>query len=158
MKRFLMLVGVAVVAAAMYVAAAPGSQQTTGPTAKQFAALKRQVATLSKTVKALKTDEKTVKVDAQEAVSFIASCLISPGAGALGVSQFGTATDGYLFGSDNGGTVAAVSRTALDVDTTATPGAFLQAVDPSCITTAGSLHGLARPSSGRVMLRAEHVR
>jgi hypothetical protein len=51
MKRFLMLVGVAVVAAAMYVAASPASQQSAGPTAKQFNALKKQVAALSKTVK-----------------------------------------------------------------------------------------------------------
>jgi hypothetical protein len=55
MKRFLMLVGVAVVAAAMYVAAAPGSQQAKAPTAKQFNALKKQVASLAKTVKAVKT-------------------------------------------------------------------------------------------------------
>jgi hypothetical protein len=54
MKRFLMLVGVAVVAAAMYVAAATGSQQASGPTAKQFKALKAQVASLSKSEKALK--------------------------------------------------------------------------------------------------------
>jgi hypothetical protein len=38
MKRFLLLVGVAVVAAAMYVAASPASQQSSGPTAKQFKA------------------------------------------------------------------------------------------------------------------------
>ena len=55
MKRFLMLVGVAVVAAAMYVAASPAIQQSKGPTAKQFKALKAQVASLSKTVKAVKT-------------------------------------------------------------------------------------------------------
>ena len=49
MKRFLMLVGVAVVAAVMYVAASPASQQSRGVTAKQFRALKAQVASLSKT-------------------------------------------------------------------------------------------------------------
>jgi hypothetical protein len=54
MKRFLMLVGVAAVAAAMYVAASPASQQSRGPTAKQFKALKAQVASLNKTVKGLK--------------------------------------------------------------------------------------------------------
>lgn len=52
MKRFLMLVGVAVVAAAMYVAASPASQQSKGPTAKQFNALKKQVTSLSKSLKA----------------------------------------------------------------------------------------------------------
>jgi len=53
MRRFLMLLGVAVVAAAMYVAASPASQSSKGPTAKQFKALKRQVAGLSRKVKAL---------------------------------------------------------------------------------------------------------
>ena len=67
MKRFLMLVGVAVVAAAMYVAASPASQQS-GPTAKQFNALKKQVASLSKTVKVLKAvttacDQLAVPID-----------------------------------------------------------------------------------------------
>jgi hypothetical protein len=56
MKRFLMLVGVAVVAAAMYVAASPASQQAKGPTAKQFNALKKQVATLSKNLKTAQSD------------------------------------------------------------------------------------------------------
>lgn len=56
MKRFLMLVGVAVVAAAMYVAASPASQQSSGPTAKQFKALKAQVASLSKTLKLTQND------------------------------------------------------------------------------------------------------
>ena len=163
MKRFSMLVGVAVIAAAMYVAAAPGSQQATGPSAKQFAALKKQVATLNKTVKALKTDEKTAKTDAEQAVSFIAGCLISANAGAVGVNQFGTSTDGYLFGANTvtagtPDTVNAVPRTALDIDASATPGAFLQAVDPTCITTAGSLKGLVRTHSGRLALRAEHGR
>jgi len=53
MKRFLLLVGVAAVAAAMYVAASPASQQSKGPTLKQFNALKKQVATLNKTLKSL---------------------------------------------------------------------------------------------------------
>jgi hypothetical protein len=44
MKRLLMLVSVAVVAGTMYVAASSASQQATGPTAKQFNALKKQVA------------------------------------------------------------------------------------------------------------------
>jgi len=56
MRQFLMLVGVAAVAGAMYVAAASGSQQSTGPTAKQFKALKAQVATLSKKVKTTQGD------------------------------------------------------------------------------------------------------
>ena len=153
MKRFLMLVGVAAVAAAMYVAAAPGSQQAASPTARQFSALKKQVATLSKTVKTLKAGEKSAKSEADAAVAFIGGCLISQGAGALGVTQFGGPTDGFLFGSS----VTNSPRTALDGDASPTPGAFLQAVDPTCIT-AGGLKGLARASGSRLQLHAEHMR
>ena len=64
MKRFMLLVGVAVVAAAMYVAASPASQQASGPSAKQFAALKKQVASLSKSLK-------TVKAEANDADGFV---------------------------------------------------------------------------------------
>jgi outer membrane murein-binding lipoprotein Lpp len=60
MRRILMLVGVAVVAGAMYVAAAPGGQKSAGPTAKQFKALKAQVAALSKKVKTTQTDLNTL--------------------------------------------------------------------------------------------------
>jgi hypothetical protein len=51
-----MLVGVAAVAGAMYVAAASGSQRSTGPTAKQFKALRTQVTVLSKKLKATQND------------------------------------------------------------------------------------------------------
>lgn len=149
MKRFLMLVGVAVVAAAMYVAAAPGSQQASGPTAKQFKALKTQVTSLSKKVNALKTETDAL-------AGFVGSCLLSSNAGAVGVSQFGDTTTGYLFGTGTG-TGASSPRTALDADASGTPGAFLQAVDPTCIT-AGGLKGLTHTDSGRLMLRAERAR
>src|SRR6266513_2759924 len=43
MTRLLMLLGVAAVAGAMYVATASGSQQSAGVTAKQFKALKNAV-------------------------------------------------------------------------------------------------------------------
>ena len=51
MNRFLMLVGVAVVAAAMYVAASPASQQSKGPSEKQFLALKKTVTAQGKKLK-----------------------------------------------------------------------------------------------------------
>jgi predicted MFS family arabinose efflux permease len=89
MKRFLMLVGVAVVAAAMYVAASPASQQSSGPTAKQFNALKKQVATLAKKLKTAQTDINTV------AFAYVHCSLPSE----IGVSQRGTSTSGYLFGT-----------------------------------------------------------
>ena len=47
MKRFLIVLACVVAFGALYVAAAPGSQQA-GPTAKQFRALKAQVAKLQK--------------------------------------------------------------------------------------------------------------
>ena len=144
MKRFLMLVGVAVVAAAMYVAASPASQQSKGPTAKQFAALKKQVATLNKTLK-------TVKSEATAAAGFIASCLVSQNAGVVPVSQFGTTSTastatGFQFGTT---TTTSGVHTALDVvPTGTTPQAFLQAVDPSCVSSSALRHGF----------RAEHAR
>src|SRR4051812_9076178 len=56
MRRFLMLVGVAAVAGAIYVAAASGNQQSTGATAKQLQAVKTQVTVLSKKLKATQND------------------------------------------------------------------------------------------------------
>lgn len=90
MKRFLMLVGVAVVAAAMYVAASPASQQAKGPTAKQFRALKNQVTALGHTVKGLKL------VVAAEA-KVLTDCLQD----AVPINQFGD-PDGSLSGTAQG--------------------------------------------------------
>ena len=129
MKRFLLLAGVAVVAAAMYVAASPASQQARGPTAKQFNALKKQVASLSKSEKALKKEA--------DAEAGVLTCLVAGNSGLLPVNQFGTTTTGFLFGT----TTAATSvRSALDLDKSATPGALLVAVDPACVTSSGSAH------------------
>jgi hypothetical protein len=51
MRRFLMLVAVAVVAAAMYVAASPASHVSKGVSVAKFNALSKKVAKLTKTVK-----------------------------------------------------------------------------------------------------------
>jgi hypothetical protein len=147
MKRFLMLVGVAVVAAATYVAASPASQQATAPTAKQFNALKKQVATLTKTLK-------TVKAEATDADGFVQTCLVSTGAGVVPVNQFGTASTGFLFGT----AAASTPRTALDVDPGATPGALLVAVDPACVKTSTTSHGLLHAGSGGLLSRTLRVR
>jgi hypothetical protein len=147
MKRFLMLVGVAVVAAAMYVAASPASQQSKRPTEKQFLALEKKVSTLSKNLKA-------VKAQATAAVGFIATCFTSSNSGVLPVNQFGTATDGFLFGTMTSST----PRTALDVDTSTAPGGFLQGVDPSCVTSTALKHGLVRSGTSRLPWRAERFR
>jgi outer membrane murein-binding lipoprotein Lpp len=148
MKRFLMLLAVAAVAGAMYVAAAPGSQQTTGPTAAQFNRLKKQVATLNKSLTALKKDEKQVKTAAATAAGFIASCFVK--AGVAGVGQFGDTTTGYLFGTAG---ATGTPRTALDIDGSTAPQGFFQAVDPSCVST-GTTSSAAVHSS-HLQLRAE---
>lgn len=93
MKRFLLVLALVGVAGATYVATAPGSQ-TAGPTAKQFRALKREVAGLKKQVS-------QVKVLALEEAVLLTDCM----AVAKPVAQFGTdgTTTGYEY-TDNGGT------------------------------------------------------
>src|SRR3954465_9991011 len=139
MKRFSMLVAVAAVAGAMYVAASPASQQSRGPTLKQFNALKKQVATLSKTLKTV------VKPEADISASYILTCLSSVSGGsitinAMPVSQRGSTPSGYLFGTPASG--GSTPTTALDINTTA-PTDVLQEFDPSCLS--GALrHSAAR--------------
>jgi hypothetical protein len=128
MKRFLLLVGVAVVAGAMYVAASPASQQASGPTLKQFNALKKQVATLNKKLK------NTTGV-ANLALGVIVECDMtvtstSANVNGLGVSQFGSATNGFLFGANS---ATALPRTGLDVAASA-PQHYLQEVAPNCVS------------------------
>jgi hypothetical protein len=151
MKRFLMLVGVAVVAAAMYVAASPASQKSSGPTEKQFVALEKKVATLSKTLK-------TVKSEANSAVGFIATCLVSQNAGALPTGEFGDlsnpATFGYSYTPSGG---VAGFTTALDIDRGATPQGYLQIVDGSCVGPAGLRHRLAHSGSAFSLARPERL-
>jgi len=152
MRRFLMLVGVAAVAGAMYVAAASGSQQSRGPTAKQFKALKKQVASLSKTLK-------TVKSEADAAVGIIGACYLTvSGSSAtitvLPVSQFGSTSAGFLYGTSSSST----PRTALDINT-ASPLAYLQEVNPACLTGTTALrHGAVHSASSRLLRWAERTR
>ena len=54
----------------------PGGRQATGPTARQFAALKKQVALLNKKLTALTKDEKVVKTAARAAVVYIGACFL----------------------------------------------------------------------------------
>ena len=150
MKRFLMLVGVAVVAAAMYVAASPASHQATGPTARQFNALKKQVASLSKKLK-------TTKSEADAAVSFIGGCFITNNAGVWGVSEFGDpngVSEGYQYQPP--APASPVLTTALDFDGATTPQAYLQAVDPQCVNTA--LKHRLKQSSAHLLLRGLNSR
>ena len=155
MKRFLLLVGVAAVAAAMYVAASPASQQSKGPTLKQFNALKKQVATLNKTLK-------SVRSEADAAVGIIGACYLHQNSdGTVGfnfmpVSQFGNSTQGFLFGAPNGGDTA-TTRSALDVNA-ASPQAYLQEMDSQCATVSALSHRAIRSGSSRVQHWAERTR
>jgi outer membrane murein-binding lipoprotein Lpp len=159
MNRFLLLVGVAAVAGTMYVAAAPGSRQASPPTARQFAALKKQVASLNTKLKALTKDEKAVKTAAVAAVEYIGACFLDSTGNIenLQVNDFGTTTTGFLFGAPNGGDTA-TPRSALDVNVAGTtPLAYLQEVTPACVTGA-SAASPARASIARVHLWAEKTR
>jgi hypothetical protein len=153
MKRFLMLVAVAAVAGAMYVAASPASQQSKGPTLKQFNALKKQVASLSKQLKTV------VKPEADAAVEIIGACYLKDNGNGtasflvMPVSQRGNSSAGYLFGST--GTNA--PTTALD-EVASSPQAYLQEVDPQCATTSFLRHGAVHSGSSRVQHWVERAR
>ncbi|HZT84430.1 MAG TPA: hypothetical protein VE984_03285 [Gaiellaceae bacterium] len=159
MKRFLMLVAVAVVAASMYVAASPAGPQASGPTARQFKALQKQVKTLSKDLKKLKTDESQVKKAANAAVLYIGACFFVPNTStiaSLPVSQFGSASAGFLFGTS---AAAATPRTALDVNTS-TPSAHLQEVNAACVSGSSTAlrHDTGRVAGTRLRLWAQRGR
>ena len=123
MKRLLMFVGVAVVAAAMYVAASPASQQSKGPTAKQFASLKKQVSTMSKELK-------TVKAEADFSASYLLSCLITVN------------TDNSL--SVNLLPAVVTTTGSPVVYQTTSPSDLLQEINPSCISGSALKHGVLR--------------
>ena len=150
MKRFLMLVGVAVVAAAMYVAAAPGSQQTKGPSLKQYNALKKEVTSLNKKVAALTASEKATKAEADDADGFINNCLLTAKAGAWAVSEFGDGASGTFGYSYTDQQMKQSLVTALDFDSSNTPDAWLQAVDPSCIQPAAAPRAATHPEHARL--------
>jgi hypothetical protein len=150
MKRFLTLVAVAVVAGAMYVAASPASQRSSGPTAKQFKALKKQVAVLSKRLK-------TVKIETEGLFGTVLACYFTVNSGVatangLPVSQLGSTSNGYLFGTD---ATTATPRTGLDAVTSGTPQHYLQEVDPGCVKPGALRHGAPRAAIIRLLSKAE---
>jgi hypothetical protein len=117
-----MLVGVAVVAAAMYVAASSASQASKGPTAAQLAALKKQVAAQSIQIKKLFNENKVV-------FGVLAACM----QGALPINQFGDPTgelsgvdQGYVYATGGTGPVLGVTSytTGLDVTSVSDTGAL----------------------------------
>jgi len=153
MKRFLILVAVAAVAGAMYVAAAPGSQRATGPTAIQFAALKKQVAGLSKKLKALKADETKVKTLAVAEGQLLLACA----KGAIPIDQFGDSvnqTQGYRYapaGKAGDPTTTDVLTTGLDVAATSDTGAgYFMIGDSSC---SAQFNGTLRHAAARAGVR-----
>lgn len=130
MRSFLMMAGVAAVAGAMYVATASGSQQSRGPTAKQFKALKTQVATLSKKLKTTQNDLDSL------AVAYVHCSLPSE----IGVAQKGGSTFGYSFtaGGNTFYTAAldlADSTPVSPVNWELTP---FNAADPACQSLVGA--------------------
>jgi hypothetical protein len=143
MKRFLMLVGVAAVAAAMYVAAAPGSRQSSGPTAKQFRALKAQVTALSKKLKTTQSDLDGL------AVAYVHCSLPSE----VGIAQRGASTFGYSF-TPQGGVEG--PTTALDLATT-DPAIFeltpFDSGDSACKSLVGAAAGGERHLTAAVVAR-----
>jgi outer membrane murein-binding lipoprotein Lpp len=150
MKRFLMLVAVAAVAGAMYVAASPASQQAKGPTAKQFKALKAQVASLSKTVKQLKT---FAGID----LTLLTDCVKV----AVPIDQFGdntsAQTEGYDYEVAN--PASKFFTTALDAAPTSDTGAlYITGGDSSCgtfVNGSGLRHRAAK--LGIQLPRASHL-
>ena len=137
MTRFLMLLAAAAVAGVMYVAAAPGGSTRSGPTAAQFRALSKKVATLQKQLKAVK------KLSTDEAV-VIVGCLAYT---TEPVSQYGAATSGssgYVYGVPADPTTFG-STTALDLTKTGgTPLFDALGVNPDC---ASSIHPSVKTAS-----------
>jgi hypothetical protein len=152
MQRFLMLVGAAAVAAAMYVTGSPASQQSRGPTEKQFLALQKRVTTLSKTLE-------TVKTEADAAAGIIGACYLHENANStfsftvMPVSQLGSPSEGFLYGTS----VSSTPRTALDI-ATSSPQAYLQEVDPTCATLSALTHAAIRTGSSRLQRWAQRTR
>ena len=151
MKRFLLLLAVAAIAGAMYVAAAPGGALRAGPSWKQFTALQKQVASLKKQLV-------QVNKTATDADGFIHGCFLTNSAGVLPVCLFsdlsnigGKQTYGYGYYATPG---VLSYRTALNVDTSSNPQFFVQVVDPACPTAGAASHA----GIGHLLGRFERTR
>ena len=140
MKRFLTLLAVAAIAGVMYVTAAPGGLRSSGPTAKQFKALKASVTKLQKQLK-------TVKTEAEAGLAIEELCIMHA---PVGVSQLGTSSSGYLFGPPQTNPTASTASATSALDLAAsTPQYRLFALNTSqadCVTLANtaSTHAAAR--------------
>ena len=135
MSRFLITLAAVVIAGAMYVAVAPGSQQG-GPTAGQFKALKKEVAKLKKDVK-VATDH----VNLLAAVDF--GCMLHS---TVGVAQKGDPGGTFGYSYSSGGSSL---TTALDLS--GTPTYTLLTLNPDPKLDCASIVGLAkRMHAGRL--------
>lgn len=149
MKRFLLVLALVGVAGATYIAAAPGSQ-TAGPTAAQFAALKRQVAGLKKQVKGVKTL-------AQAEAKLLTDCMVA----AVPIRPYGDYTSptgptyGYSYSDPSINSGTPFPQTALNLTPSDDPAARWITVGPS---TCGVDLGTARRNIGRLAgLRVHRV-
>lgn len=165
MRRFLMLVGVAVVAAAMYVAASSAGQVSKGVPVAKFNALSRKVARLMKTVnsdrKKVARLTKTVTFERtllNGLANTYAHCSLDSG---MGVTQRGDLSHAGGFGYQYipQGSATPISTTALDLDTSGNPEFLItpfNATDPACMNLIGSAH--ARHNSGKLLARLAQQR
>jgi hypothetical protein len=144
MKRFLIAFAVAGVAAVMYIATASGGGLQAGPTAQQFAALKKQVGRLQKQVT-------TAKKEAEAGLGIMGLCIMH---GPVGVDQVGTSTSGYLFGPPQTApnAVTATASSALDLSPSTEPSPQhkffeLNTSQKACVTLANTLSTLTAARS-----------
>ena len=131
MKRFLLVLTLATVAGATYVATAPGGQAA-GPTAAQFNALKKQVAKLQGSVSALHATVVALDGVVEDDDAFIANCFVAEGVAP--VSQYGDGVSGaYGYAYSNDGSDYFLT-TGLDFTSSGdSVDVYLQAVSPSCL-------------------------
>jgi hypothetical protein len=140
MSRFLITLAAVVIAGAMYVAAAPGSQQG-GPTAAQFKALKKEVGKLKK-------DVRTANDHANLLAAVTFACMLNS---TVGVAQRGDpgGTFGYTY--TNG---APSMTTALDLSDT--PTSTLLTLNPDPQLDCASLVGLTGAKRHAALMRFAH--
>ena len=109
MKRFLLALALVAVAGATYVATAPGSHTSAGPTARQFKALKNEVTGLKKQLRHLKSL-------ANAEGKLLTDCM----AVSVPIDRFGDytndpATYGYMYSDPSINSGTEFPRSALDV-------------------------------------------
>ena len=147
MQRFLIFVGVAVVAAAMYVAASPASQQAKGPSAKQFNALQKQVA-------ALKKDKTAVKKLSVALATIVGGLLprLNGNLVTLPVSHSAPRPRASCSAHPAHHRLSATGQELRSMSTRRARPRDLQEVNPSCLSSSGLKHGTGRAGVTRLRL------